>query len=120
MAKYYEKIGEMTPDNLIASINVGQIVVSGTIAAGAGEVKRGTVMSKGDDGKLSVMKDGATPFGILTDTVKVGDTDEVVEVYIAGSFNKNALIVGEGYALTADDIQKMRDGGIYVENAVRI
>ena len=70
------------------------------------------------DGKLSVMAEGATPYGIMCDTVKVGDADEVVEVYLTGCFNKGALIVADGYELTADDIQALRNGGIFVENVV--
>lgn len=117
MANYYEKLGEMTPDNLIASIHVKHHTASGTIGAGAGEVKRGTVMAL-TGGKLSVMTEGATPYGIMCDTVKVGDADEVVEVYLTGCFNKGALIVADGYALTANDIQALRNGGIFVENVV--
>ncbi len=119
MAKYYENLGGMTPDNLIADIHVKQTIVSGVIAAGAGELKRGTVVSM-TDGKLSRMADGAAPYGILTDDVKVGDADEVVEVYLTGSFNKRVLNEATGYELTADDIQTLRSGGIFVENAVEI
>lgn len=117
MANYYEKLGEMTPDNLIASIHVKHHTASGTIGAGAGEVKRGTVMAL-TGGKLSVMTEGATPYGIMCDTVKVGAADEVVEVYLTGCFNKGALIVADGYELTANDIQALRNGGIFVENVV--
>ena len=114
---YNEKLGEMTPDNLIADIHVKQIVCSGTVAAAAGALKRGTVMAL-SGGKLAVMKSTLTPYGILTDDVTVGDTDEVVEVYVTGKFNKAALIVAEGYTLSETDIQTLRNGGIFVENVV--
>lgn len=117
MAIYNEKIGELIPDNLIADIHVKQIVVSGTVGANAGELKRGTVMAL-DTGKLVAMTTGKTPYGILTDNVTVGDTDEVVEVYLTGKFNKDALHVADGYALTAEDIQTLRNGGIFVENTM--
>ena len=122
MANYCEKLGECRPDNLIASVHVGQHTASGVIAAGAGEIKRGSVLAKGEDGALSLYSggEGATPYGILCDDVTVGDEDTVVEVYLAGCFNKNALIAADGYELTADDIQTLRNGGIFVENAVKM
>lgn len=86
MANYCEKLGECRPDNLIASVHVGQRTASGVIAAGAGEIKRGTVLAKGEDGALSLYGggEGATPYGILCDDVTVGDEDTVVEVYLTG------------------------------------
>lgn len=118
MSIYNEKVGELTPDKLIADIYVKHIIGSGTVAATAGELKRGTVMAL-TDGKLAIMNTGKTPYGILCDDVTVGDTDEVVEVYLTGKFNKDALIVAEGYALTETDIQTLRNGGIFVENVVK-
>lgn len=117
MAIYNEKLGELTHDNLIADIHVKRIIGSGTVAAATGELKRGTVMAL-DGGKLVPMNTGKTPYGILTDGVTVGDTDEVVEVYLTGKFNKTALIVAEGYTMTETDIQTLRNGGIFVENVV--
>lgn len=119
MAKYYENLGEMKPDKLIANIHVKQTTASGTVASGAGELKRGTVMAL-TDGKLAKMTSGATPYGVLTDDVTVGDSAAVVEVYLTGSFNKTALNEATGYELTAADIQALRNGGIFVENAVEI
>lgn len=117
MAIYNEKLGEMTPDNLIADIHVKQVTGSGIVAAAAGALKRGTVMAM-TGGKLAVMKSSLTPYGILTDDVTVGDTDETVEVYLTGKFNKGALIVADGYTLSESDIQTLRNGGIFVENVV--
>lgn len=117
MAIYNEKLGELTHDNLIADIHVKQIVCSGTVGANAGALKRGTVMAL-DSGKLVIMNTGKTPYGILTDDVTVGAADEVVEVYLTGKFNKAALIVASGYTLSETDIQTLRNGGIFVENAV--
>ena len=116
MAKYNEKLGVVAHDNLIADIHVKLTVGSGTINAGAGELKRGTVMALAD-GKLSVMKSGGAPYGILTDDVDATEAT-VAEVYLTGKFNKNALIVASGYELTAADIKALRDGGIFIENAV--
>lgn len=117
MANRCEKLGEMIPDNLFASIHVKQITGSGVVAAGAGEIKRGTIMAAAD-GKLAVMTSGATPYGVMCDTVNVADEDEVVEVYLTGCFNRGALEEATGIELTADDIQALRNGGIFVENVV--
>lgn len=117
MATYNEKIGAVAYDNLIADTHVKQITASGTIAANAGAFKRGTVMALAD-GKLAALTSGATPYGILFDDVTVGAEAEVVEVYLTGKFNKAALHVADGYALTDADIQALRNGGIFVENVV--
>ena len=115
MAIYNEKLGEMTRDNLIADINVKQVIISGTIASGEGKLERGTVLALSND-KLVVMKTGLTPYGVLCDAVDATDADAVGEVYVAGQFNKGALIVAEGYTMTTEDVQKLRNGGIYIEN----
>ena len=119
MANNLEKLGEMTPDNLIASIQVKQITGSVTVVSGAGVVKRGTVLAKNDEGKMVVMADGLTPYGVLCDDVDATEADVVGEAYLTGCFNKSALIVADGYELTADDVQALRNGGIFVENVVK-
>lgn len=119
MAKYCEKLGEMVQDNLIANTDIKIITVSGTIASGAGALKRGTVLATNEDGKLAVMAEGKTPYGILADAVDASAADAVAEVYLTGRFNKNALSAGE-YTLSAADINTLRNGGIFVENAVEL
>lgn len=120
MAIYNEKIGEMKQDNLFAGVDVRALTNSVTVAAGEGALKRGTVLSLGTDGKCKVISaaTGLTPYGILCDDVDA--TSEVVaEVYVSGVFNKNALIVADGYEMTAADVTDLRNGGIYLENSVR-
>lgn len=119
MGNYCEKLGEMIPDNLIASIRGKEIVGSGVLPPGTGALKRGTVLAVAE-GALSVLgsADGAVPYGILCQDVTVEDTEEVVEIYLTGSFHRAALVVAEGYQLTAEDIQALRNGGIFVENMV--
>ena len=119
MANYCEKLGEMVHDNLIANTDVKLISVSGTIASGAGALKRGTVLDTTEGGKLTVMAAGLTPYGILADAVDASAADAVAEVYLTGRFNKKALSAG-GYTLSAEDINTLRNGGIFVENAVEI
>lgn len=112
MALYTEKIGELTQDNLIANLNVKQVVQSISIPSGA--LKRGTIV----DATGKAMTTGLIPHGILCDDVDASAGAVVAEVYVAGCFNKNALITAGGYALTAEDIKALRDGGIFIENAV--
>ena len=119
MAKYNEKIGECKADNLIANLNVKQIIHSATIKSGAGELARGTLLGLGADGKAVKFgtAEGLTAFGILCDAVDAKSADAVAEVFVAGVFNKNALVL-EG-ELSADDIQALRNGGIFLENSVQ-
>lgn len=112
MALYNENIGEMTYDNLVASVDVKQIVHS--ISIPSGSLKRGAIV----DATGKALNTGLTPYGILCDDVDASAGAVVAEVYVAGAFNKNALIVADGYALTAENIQALRDGGIFVEVAV--
>ena len=118
MAKYFEKLGEMVADNLIANTDVKAITASGTIASGAGVLVRGTVVATDSNGKLVAMASGKTPYAVLCDDVDATEADAVAEVYLTGRFNKNALVVAEGYTLTAADINTLRNGGIFVEAAV--
>lgn len=123
MAIYNEKIGEMTRDNLFTSTYVKQIVVSGTLASGQGKLARGTVVAlDAATNKLSILgTDGDTliPYGVLCDEVDATAEDAVGTLYMTGQFNKAALIVKEGYTLTAEDIAKLRNAGIFIENTVK-
>ncbi|MGI6156494.1 MAG: head decoration protein [Enterococcus lemanii] len=128
MAKYYEKVGEMTPDKLFAGNNIPIHTVSGLVKSGQGKLTRGTVlaMSGGSagTGKLVVLGTAAasnetlTPYGILCDEVDATGADAVAEIYLSGQFNKGALVLKKEYTLSADDIAALRNGGIYVESVV--
>lgn len=112
--QYNEKIGDLTRDNLIVSTDAPLIVQAITIPSGTGALKRGTVV----DATGKVLDTGLTPHGILCDDVDATAANVLAEVYVSGCFNKNALIVAGGYSLTAENIQALRNGGIFVENAV--
>ena len=114
MALYNEKIGEMIPDTLIVSTHIRQITQTVTVAAGQGVLKRGTVVAL-DGGEAKIMSSGLTPHGILCNDVDATGA-AAAEVYVAGCFNKGALIVADGYTLADADIKALRDGGIYLEN----
>lgn len=119
MAQYNERIGECKADNLVANLNVKQITESVTIKSGAGALERGTLLGLGADGKAVKFgtAEGLTAFGILCDAVDAKSADAVAEVYVAGVFNKKALIL-EG-ELEASDVQALRNGGIFLENSVQ-
>lgn len=112
MALYNEKIGEMVPDKLIASAKLRHMTQSITVVSGQGVLKRGTVIAS--NGKI--MASGLTPHGILCDDVDATSASVVAEVYVTGCFHKQALIVADGYTLSAADIKTLRDGGIFFEN----
>lgn len=113
---YNEKIGEMVADNLIASADVKTITQSITIASGAGKLKRGAAISLNSAGKGQIVGTASTTaFGILCDDIDATSADAVAEVYVAGAFNKSAVVAASGKALTADDIKNLRNGGVYLE-----
>lgn len=122
MANYFESMGACVPDNLIAGNTIPTLTASATIAAAQGKLVRGTVLVAGADGKLkqlSAESAGAseTAYGILCDNVDA-TSEAVAEVYVSGQFNKNALITKADYKLSVADIQALRNGGIYIENAM--
>ena len=120
MTEIGKKIGEMQFDELITDINPAVVVSGGTIAKLATETTlvRGTVLSKGDDGKLAVMADGATADCILCDDTIVGTAEDVSTcVYIADCFDPNKVTVADGYALTEKDKDALRMRGIIFKAA---
>lgn len=124
MANHFENLGACPVDNLIAGNTIPTLTVSATIAAAEGKLVRGTVLAAGADGKLKQLaaeSAGASesPYGILCDDVDA-TSEAVAEVYVSGQFNANALVTKAEYQMTAADIKALRDGGIYIENAVSI
>ena len=128
MAKYYENLGDLTPDNLFAGGNIPVHTASCVIKSGEGKLARGTVvaMSGGTAGTgkfvilgtTAVSNETLTAYGVLCDDVDATSADTVAEIYVSGQFNKGALVVKSGYTITAADIKTLRDGGIYVESVV--
>lgn len=116
------KVGEMEYDKLIAGIYPEVVKASGIIATTGAEVtySRGTVLAKSsDDAKLYILGSTAssgtlTPDCVLCDDATIGTDDGVEVVYVAGNFNIDALIVSDGYTLTEDDKDKLRERGIYI------
>lgn len=102
------KVGEIGQDNLIAGVFPPTEVTGIKIAAGQGQLLRGTVLAESDDGcvVLDATTTGKAAY-ILTDNV---DAAEAVGTtgYRAGCFNTKALTVAEGYELTEADRDSLR------------
>lgn len=125
MAKHLNrKVDEMSYDKLIAGMTPPGKVSSGTIAklTDAAEYPRGTVLAKSSaNGKLYILGstaaegDTLTPDCILCDAEEVGTAEDVVAaVYVAGSFNIEAVTIADGYTITEADKDKLRERGLYL------
>ena len=87
----------------------------------AGVVKRGTVLSGTPGGEdfaaLSAAASASKALYVLADDCDTAE-DPVGIAYRTGHFNRNALIVAEGYALTAADEEILRKSGILLADAL--
>lgn len=96
--------GTYTPDELVVQVDIGE---KRTIVSGAGVLKRGTVLGKiTTGGKLtksaSASSDGSqVPYCILAEDVDATSADADTIVYMGGTFNQNALILGTGHTLAS-------------------
>jgi len=103
------KIGECGQDNLIARMYPRALTVAVKIAAGAGVLKRGTILAVNADGDCEAMKTGSTPAYILTTDVDASGGEAVAAAaYRSGNFNVNAVTGAAGYVLTAADKDTLR------------
>ena len=109
----FRNVSKCDQDNLIARVYPRALTTAVKIAAGAGALKRGTILSAKDDGTYEVMKSGGTPAYILVTDVDASGAEPVAAaVYRSGNFNPKAVIVADGYALTAADKDTLRKYGI--------
>lgn len=117
----YKKVGEFTPDKLIAGNELPILTEEIKLAKAQGVVKRGTVVGiVTTDGTAkpvdSAQSDGTQlPYAILTDDVDTaGAADVVTTAYTTGLFNASALIFGG-----SDDVSKhkleLRKLGIHLK-----
>ena len=117
----YNKIGEFTPDNLIASNEMPILVEGIKLAKAQGIVKRGTVLGLVTAGGVakpvdSTKTDGTeAPYAILTDDIDTtGSVDVTTTAYTTGVFNKDALIFG-GSDTVANHKLELRKLGIHLK-----
>ncbi len=113
------KVDEHGQDNLIARLFPRALTTAVKIAAGAGKLARGTVLARKEDGTCETMATGGTPAYILADPVDASGAEAVPAVaYRSGNFNPNAVIVAEGYTLTAVDKDTLRKYDIVFTNMI--
>lgn len=123
MTELRNKLGEMEYDGLITAL-VPEPQVSGGVIAGVTEattLKRGTILGKADDGKLTVLGTaGATLTAdcILCDDVDLeASTDTNAVVYTAGCFDIQKCTVADSYTITEADKDKLRERNIVFKAA---
>ncbi|MCI9388368.1 MAG: hypothetical protein HFH54_01620 [Lachnospiraceae bacterium] len=125
----FEKIGEFTPDSLIASPDFPILKEGIGLKPGQGVLKRGSLILKGTDkaGYIagnSAAGEGAQVSGILTDDTDTGDetSEDVPEgnipatVYQTGVFNRAAVLLSGEDADIGTYEDEMKDVGIYLRD----
>lgn len=109
----FRNVSKCDQDNLIARVYPRALTTAVKIAAGAGALKRGTILAINADGNCETMKSGSTPTYILASDVDASGAEDVPAIaYHSGNFNPKAVIVADGYALTAADKDTLRKYGI--------
>ena len=112
------KVGEVGQDNLIAKLFPPTEPFGIKVVGGEGDLKRGTVMALSDDGYVVLSAETTGKANcVLSDPVDASGEDAVTAVaYRTGHFNRKALIVAEGYTMTAADEEELRKGGILLSD----
>ena len=115
-----ESLGTVGYDKLfVENVPVADVVTVKLTAAGV--VKRGTVLSGTPGGAdFAALAAAASAekalYGLAEDCGTAADAVGIA--YRTGHFNRGALIVGDGYALTAADEEILRKSGILVADAI--
>lgn len=123
MSRLDENLGTVGFDNLINGLTPGAEVYHVQLAAGQGILERGTLLVQTDAGMaiISGNHSGMSAYAVLAEAVDTGDGEAVTGIaYRTGHFNANALIVGDGYEITAADKEMLRAFGILISDAVEI
>lgn len=112
------KVGEVGQDNLIAKLFPPAETFGIKVAGGEGVLKRGTVMAlSGTDYVVLDAEATGKANCVLSDPVDASGESPVTAVaYRTGHLNRKALIVAEGYTMTAADEEELRKGGILLSN----
>ena len=118
-----ESLGTVGYDNLFVGNVPEEDVVAVKLAASHGVLARGTVVSGTPGGEdfaaLAAAADTTKALYVLADEVDTGTSGAVVGIaYRTGHFNRNALILGSSYKLTAADEEILRGKGILVSDAL--
>lgn len=112
------KVGEVGQDNLIAKLFPPAETFGIKVAGGEGVLKRGTVMAlSGTDYVVLDAEATGKANCVLSDPVYASGESPVTAVaYRTGHLNRKALIVAEGYTMTAADEEELRKGGILLSD----
>ena len=112
------KVGEVGQDNLIAKLFPPAEPFGIKVAGGEGVLKRGTVMAlSGTDYVVLDTETTGKANCVLSDPVDASGESPVTAVaYRTGHLNRKALIVAEGYTMTAADEEELRKGGILLSD----
>ena len=114
------KVGEIGQDNLIAKLFPTAKTFGVKIPAGAGVLKRGTVLALVDDAYAILSADNTGKANcVLADDVDATAEEAVGVAYRTGHLNRKALIVAEGYTMTMTDEEELRKGGILLSDMAK-
>lgn len=114
------KVGESRNDNLIAQSDPRANTFGVKIPAGLGVLVRGTVLAL-VDGTYAVLGEENTGKAncVLADDVDATDAEAVGVAYRTGHFNRKALIVADGYAMTVEDEEELRKHNILLSDMAK-
>lgn len=116
-----ETIGSVEYDGLFVSNVPVADVVHVKLAAGAGVLKRGTVVTGTAGGNLapvSTALNATNATYILADDVDTTGAVSIAAAYRTGHFAANKLITNGTYALVAADKEILRKSGILLSDAI--
>lgn len=117
-----ENLGAVDYDGLIVSNTPVADVVSVSVAASNGILKRGTIVTGTPGGELAPLSAAAVATNatyILSDDIDTGTGSAVVAMaYRTGHFTRNKLTTDGSYTLTAADEEIMRKSGILLSDAI--
>lgn len=121
-----ENVGSFTPKTLIADTTFPFDVVSVTLAqtTAAEKLERGTVLSiNATTEKCEAIRKASDSIAyaayVLAEPIETSTTGDVTgQAYQTGKFVTQSLKTAENYKLSQGDLKTLRDGGIYVENAM--
>lgn len=116
-----ESLGTVGYDNLFVANCPEGDVVTVTLATAANPIKRGTVIT-GTPGGTDFAPLGAAASATKSLFVLADDADTSIDpvatAYRTGHFNRGALLVADGYTLTAADEEMLRKSGILLADAL--
>ncbi len=111
-------VGSIGQDNLIAHIEPKAHTGGINIKAGAGNLKRGTVLTRTEDGSYDVYGgiEGTEPSMILTEDTDATTAQAAAVGYRTGCFNRHELIFADGYTMANADVDTLRKYGIILSD----